>query len=158
MNIYKQVNRYNVNTGEVDGTWGKVDHQVCDYSGTVISNDLEFRPLYTLQFKYDTSCEPTWDDDSAEKQWFTKNLKDHYNAYGQYGEFLESEYHFWTDGSGQDQSTNFLDEWHKGFGKSASIFYRCLSLDAACRMIRMRTIKKLVAEKKYTFEQFISSL
>ncbi len=146
MIIYSEEKRFSPKTGKELGSDYGESGLICDYTGKVIDQDnYEDRPMYGIKIQYNSDCEEVYYYDK-EKEYFDKIGVNYYSLFG-------SEYHFLVGSDGQDYSSNLLDEWSRDFKKKDSVFFECLTIEEALRRARVRTVKKLLEEKKYTVEE-----
>ena len=154
MKLYKVKKQFDPNTGDPAEPRIVEDKRmaVCDYTGEEVDlyNDAELIPQYYLSFRYNTSSEPVWElegDDRFEEFGVTDD-------YGEFGEFINSSYHFKTCEWGcVDVSLVMIEEWMDNLRTKSGRFKDCATIESVCRAARLDTLHRLLKGKKYTPEQ-----
>jgi len=141
MYSYKISPRFDPRTGKPTNSEKVIDKLICDYSGEVIPEHLD----YEVKIEQIGGSEETWYYDD-EREYFE-------NLGIDYGSVFISSYHFLSNQDGHDFSAKLVEEWTQNFNNKKSIFHHCLNLDTAFRLTRIRTIKKLLKNKSYSIEE-----
>ena len=127
---------------------------VCDYTGQEVDlyNDDTKKPQYYISIRYDHSSEPIWEMELEDLRRFKEfGISD---DYGEFGEFINSPYHFYTDDYGSiDASFDMIKEWMIDMTKKEGRFSECRTIEHVMRVARLYTLVRLLKEKKYTPKQ-----
>lgn len=145
MYSYKTIPKFDPYTGKPAHPTFTRGSKICDYSGNVIDEEILPGIEYEIKIEYISGCEEPWYYDDDREEFETLGIE--------YDSIFSSPYHFESNREGQDYSSNLLDEWNKNFDNKDSIFYHCTNLDLALRICRIRTIKKLLKENKFSIEE-----
>ena len=154
MHLYKPKPRFDSRTGKPINSVLRPAGYVCDYTGEEFDGvaDYELEPLYYLKIKYNHDSEPLWYEDK-ERQILEKQYG---VEYGDFSNFLDSTYHFMhTEGFGcADVSMQLVSEWivavNSDNSKHPNPLHNCRTIEQAFRVCRLRTLMRLLEEKKYT--------
>ena len=155
MFLYKPEPRFDPRTGKPLAPILKPSGYVCDYTGIEIhpEKDYEQMPLYNITIDYNHDSEPIWYED---KERYILE-KEYGIGYGDFSNFLDSTYHFMNIGGygSTDVSTRLVSEWVDALKgeQSKTPLHSCHTIEQAFRVCRLRTLMRLLNEKKYTLEK-----
>lgn len=139
MKIYEQVTRFDPKNGKPYQEWAFKEIR-CDFSGKLIDENNSSYPNYSL--KYEDS-DPCFGSDGEEFAFGKKHKVPIY-------EFLNSDYHFFTDGC--DEDGNYI-EYNGCVDMMSKLIKHYMSFDGMCRYSRINTAKKLIEDGTITSEQ-----
>jgi hypothetical protein len=148
MKLYKLEDRFDTKTGKLkDPIMVWTGNYLCDYDGSLIdTDDPEFKPQYTLTANYCHDSEEVYYYDAA-KEWFEKHKIEYANLFND--PFIFSK--ILSDGI--DCSFTLVKEWMDNFNNETSPLFLCSSIEEAMRISRVRTVQKILKEKKYTAQE-----
>jgi len=143
MIVYKLEDRYDQKTGEKTGTHQEYDHVICDFTGKKGQYTNDLGNTYTVDYN---SCDPCFGCVDFE---FDFSNEHHFDIY----ELLGLEYTFDEMSYNKGESkTPIIQEMFKTYKKETG--EQVEFLDHLFRWARVRTVRRLVEEGKYTLEQF----
>lgn len=148
MIVFKEVEIYSKWRGTKEGTEKVLDHQICDFTGEVIT-EHENPVLFVIDYN---DNDPNYGDHPAE-HWiydFNRHLKRDEDEEGidPYELFGQTVYVFKTHHDGSDVFKELL-----AAAKKAKVDF--VSLDYLLRWSRAQMLEKVLKEKRYKVEQFI---
>lgn len=157
MNLYKVKKQFDPDTGKpTDPTLTKCKNKaICDWSGSELDfGNCEEEVTYTLSIQYNHGSEPNWYENHH------KFEADFGITYSSFAEFMESPYHFGNieeygcEDVSQLIAAAWLDarEGVKG-PKTIPELKEYGTIEGALSFFRLRTLRRLLTEKKYTPEQ-----
>ena len=143
MKVYKLEDRYDQKTGEKTGVHKVYDHVICDFTGK--EGEYVERLGYSYGVDYG-SCDPCMGCHDDEYEFSDKYNFDIYELFG--SDFIFDEYSYNTG----ESKTPIIQEMFKTYKKETGEAVEFL--DHLFRWARVRTVRRLIEEGKYTFEQF----